>query len=545
MKKGFVLLLCCVLLCFSACASVPVFEETVPTTLETTAGFAFPENTELCGVDIGGMSPEAARNALAKRAAEYELTLTVNDAQFAVSGEEIGVSFDEEVFRVFCENAKAGLDSYPDGLIQYDAAAMQSVIKEVLESKPVDSAVVFSQEKGAFICSPSSAGMDVDLDAAAAAIEEAVLLLQSDVSVMVEAASIAPSVTENDAKLTQARDDANGYLQAAPEYVFTLDLGETAAESLNQEIIASFIRIGKDFSVTVDEEAIQAFAARLAERYGSEAYTGDFRTTGGGTVPFSVDYEGRCVDEAALAADILLCMAEGIDGIRDVPYRVFSDVVELPFGGNYIEIDLTAQKLWVYKDGLCVVESPIVSGCVADGRFTPNGVYEIYEQEEDCWLTGPTWNDYVEYWLAFYQSFGLHDASWRSEFGGDIYLYEGSHGCPNLPPELADDVYNNVSLGTKVILYGGETSVEQLIQEISGTTAYNLKLGDEPFALEAKLKYPGAKLRYRSSNPQVASVAPDGTVTVEGLGSAVITVVAEGFTFHSGASMTVQIQVTP
>jgi hypothetical protein len=251
------------------------------------------------------------------------------------------------------------------------------------------------------------------------------------------------------------------------------------------------------------------------------------------------------VDEAALAADILLCMTEGIDGIRDVPYRVFSNVVELPFGGNYIEIDLTAQKLWVYKDGLRVVESPIVSGCVADGRFTPNGVYEIYEQEEDCWLTGPTWNDYVEYWLAFYQSFGLHDASWRSEFGGDIYLYEGSHGCPNLPPELADDVYNNAPLGTKVILYGGETSVEQLIQEISGTTAYNLKMGDEPFALDAKLKYPGAKLRYRSSNPQVASVAADGTVTVEGPGSAVITVVAEGFTFHSGASMTVQIQVTP
>lgn len=545
MKKGFVLLLCCVLLCFSACVSVPVFEETVPTTLETTAGFAFPENMELCGVDIDGMSPEAARNALAKRAAEYELKLTVNDAQFAVSGEEIGVSFDEEVFRVFCENAKAGLDSYPEGLIQYDAAAMQSILKEILESKPVDSAVVFSQEQGAFVCSPSSAGMDVDIDAAAAAIEDAVLLLQSDVSVMVEAASIAPSVTENDAKLTQARDDANAYLQAAPEYVFTLDRGETAAESLNQEIIASFIRIGKDFSVTVDEEAIQAFATQLADRYSSEAYTGDFRTTGGGTVPFSVDYEGRCVDEAALAADILLCMTEGIDGIRDVPYRVFSDVVELPFGGNYIEIDLTAQKLWVYKDGLCVVESPIVSGCVADGRFTPNGVYEIYEQEEDCWLTGPTWNDYVEYWLAFYQSFGLHDASWRSEFGGDIYLYEGSHGCPNLPPELADDVYNNAPLGTKVILYGGETSVEQLIQEISGTTAYNLKLGDEPFALEAKLKYPGAKLRYRSSNPQVASVAPDGTVTVEGLGSAVVTVVAEGFTFHSGASMTVQIQVAP
>ena len=540
MKIRFVLLLCCVLLCMSACTPMDVFEETVPTTLAAADGFAFLENTEVCGVNIGGMSPEAAITAISKRANAYELNLTVNGVEFTIPGEEMVLSFDENEFRSW-----TGDTAQPEGLIGYDAAALQAILEAALESEPIDSAVIFSEEKDAFICSASSAGMDVDLDAVMAAAEQAILNLNSDLSMTVEETVIPPILTENNGELAKARDVANAYLRTVPEYVFALDRGETAVKSLTKETIASFIRIGDDFSVTVDENAIQTFASQLGDRYSSEARTGDFLTTGGSTVPLVVDYHGRCVDEAALAADISNCLTEGIGGTREAPYSATADVVELPFGGNYIEIDLTAQKLWVYKDGLCVVESPVVSGCVADGRFTPNGVYAVYEREEDCWLTGPTWFDYVEYWLAFYQSFGLHDASWRSEFGGDIYLYEGSHGCPNLPPELADDVYNNAPLGTKVILYGGETAVEQLTQEITGTTVYDLKVGDEPFKLDVNLKYPGAELRYRSSNPQVVAVAADGTVTVTGPGSAVITVVAAGFTFHSGASMQVQFEVTP
>ena len=537
------LLACLILLGLTACGDGQILEETTPKMVETFAVFAFPEDTVVCGVNIGGMSAEAACNAVSAKAAGYELILTVNGTVVNIPGSEMELAFDAASFAAFCAAAKNGEAELPGEWITYDAGSVQKMVSAAVEPAVVDAAVAYSAEEGKFVCVPAGWGAKVDLDAVMAAVDQAVLSLRGEVSVDVRVETLSPKIASDDARVTEALAAANAYLRAAPEYVYTMDRGETVTEPLTKETIASFVRIAEDLSVSIDQTAVQDYAGQMGSLYSREAHSGDFLTTGGNAVALAVDYNGRCVDTEALAADICACLTGGISGTRKVPYSQQSDVVELAYGGNYVEIDLSAQQLWVYKGGDCVVSTPIVSGCVAEGKFTPNGVYAIYEKDRDCWLTGPTWRDYVEYWMAFYKGFGIHDASWRSEFGGDIYIYEGSHGCPNLPPDAAEDVYYNAPLGTKVILYGGEVAAEQLTQEITGTTVYEAAADTAPFKLDVALKYEGAEISYRSSNPQVASVAADGTVTVTGPGSAMITVVAAGFTFHSGASMTVQIRV--
>ena len=54
--------------------------------------------------------------------------------------------------------------------------------------------------------------------------------------------------------------------------------------------------------------------------------------------------------------------------------------------------------------------------------------------------------------MPFNGGIGLHDASWRSKFGGNIYVNNGSHGCVNIPPEYADDIFEIVNKGTKVLV---------------------------------------------------------------------------------------------
>ena len=49
--------------------------------------------------------------------------------------------------------------------------------------------------------------------------------------------------------------------------------------------------------------------------------------------------------------------------------------------------------------------------------------------------------------MPFNGNVGMHDASWRSSFGADIYLRNGSHGCVNLPPKKAEAVYQYVEKG--------------------------------------------------------------------------------------------------
>ena len=62
----------------------------------------------------------------------------------------------------------------------------------------------------------------------------------------------------------------------------------------------------------------------------------------------------------------------------------------------------------------------------------------------------------VKYWMAFYEGQGLHDASWRSSFGGNIYKHNGSHGCVNIPLDKAEALYDMVEVGTPVVMFYGE-----------------------------------------------------------------------------------------
>jgi len=48
---------------------------------------------------------------------------------------------------------------------------------------------------------------------------------------------------------------------------------------------------------------------------------------------------------------------------------------------------------------------------------------------------------------------GLHDASWRSTFGRDIYINSGSHGCINLPTGFAGSLYSQIYVNLPVVVY--------------------------------------------------------------------------------------------
>jgi lipoprotein-anchoring transpeptidase ErfK/SrfK len=55
--------------------------------------------------------------------------------------------------------------------------------------------------------------------------------------------------------------------------------------------------------------------------------------------------------------------------------------------------------------------------------------------------------------MPFNGGIGIHDATWRRKFGGDIYKRDGSHGCINCPLSLAKTIYENIDVGTPIICY--------------------------------------------------------------------------------------------
>jgi lipoprotein-anchoring transpeptidase ErfK/SrfK len=115
-----------------------------------------------------------------------------------------------------------------------------------------------------------------------------------------------------------------------------------------------------------------------------------------------------------------------------------------------IVININEQKLRYYVKGKVVFETDIVSG--QNGR-TPKGTYSILNKARNVTLVGEDYETVVRYWMPFIgRNYGIHDASWRSRFGGTIYKYNGSHGCVNVSSKAAAELYNMVEIGTPVII---------------------------------------------------------------------------------------------
>ena len=118
---------------------------------------------------------------------------------------------------------------------------------------------------------------------------------------------------------------------------------------------------------------------------------------------------------------------------------------------KFVVVDLSSQRLWLYNNDELYLTTKVTTG--KDSTPSDIGYFKIYAKQEDRYLSGPGYKSWVEYWMPYNGGEGLHDASWRSQFGGEDYHTKGSHGCINIPPKVADDIYHNVEVGTKVLVH--------------------------------------------------------------------------------------------
>ena len=127
--------------------------------------------------------------------------------------------------------------------------------------------------------------------------------------------------------------------------------------------------------------------------------------------------------------------------------------------GKLIVISLSRQVLTAYQDG-----SSILSTFVATGRPalpTPPGVYHIFARYSPYkmispWPYGsPYW--YPDSWTNFAMEFigggyFIHDAPWRSWYGPGSNLYNGTHGCVNVPYSPMATLWKWAPNGTTVVV---------------------------------------------------------------------------------------------
>ncbi|MBQ9123821.1 MAG: L,D-transpeptidase family protein [Lachnospiraceae bacterium] len=232
--------------------------------------------------------------------------------------------------------------------------------------------------------------------------------------------------------------------------------------ALTPAIVAEWILVNENGEFVLDawghlmlrDGAIEEFVNWLADEYDSVGKARTFTATNGKEVVVEGGIYGNEINRKKEIAYLKEAFLSKADEIRIPTYsqkalhRGKNDI-----GDTYIEIDMTDQKMYYYQDGELLIETDVVTGNMKRKDATPSGVNYVYAKQRNRTLKGEDYASFVKYWMPVKGSIGIHDASWRKNFGGDIYLTKGSHGCINTPSEVMKELYNLVEKGTPVVMF--------------------------------------------------------------------------------------------
>lgn len=212
------------------------------------------------------------------------------------------------------------------------------------------------------------------------------------------------------------------------------------------------------------EESIEQWISKMADIHDTYGREWEFASTRGDTVKVKGVTYGTKINRKRENLWLSLYLEklaagepEDTETIR-IPEYVYDAYNRscAGIGDTYIEVDMGIQKLYYYKDGKLEIETDVVSGNARRRMNTPEGVNYVYNKQKNRILRGEGYATPVKFWMPVKGAIGIHDADWRSEFGGDIYKTDGSHGCINVPPEVMTELYEIVEIGTPVVMFYGE-----------------------------------------------------------------------------------------
>ena len=438
----------------------------------------FVSGTKVNGVGVGGLTVDEAKARIEGfYAGEYNLTIRERGGrQETIAGTDIGykVEVPEGLKAILDAQNAAGRVSGPDADNSHTMAMTVTYSQEALGARikaltlisgsgitVTSDARISSYEEGQpFSIIPAVQGNNVDEAKTTEVITAAVKAGQNSVDVDSAGCYYQVNIWETDENLIALCSRMNQYRDMSVNYVFGSE-----KETLGGETIATWITGSQDGVPTVDLEKITAFVTEMASRRDTAGTARVFHTATGKDVELTGPY-GWKIDQAAETAALMelvssgSCWSEGqAQADREPVYSQKAASREgMDWGTTYVEVDLGGQHVYMFKEGQIVWDAPCVTGNVSKDYTTPSGIYSLTYKEKDRILRGKKkpdgtyeYESHVDYWMPFNGGIGLHDASWRSKFGGTLYQTGGSHGCINLPPQKAPALYDLVYKGIPVL----------------------------------------------------------------------------------------------
>ena len=422
----------------------------------------FP-GTVMSGVDVSELTEEEATDKVARFVADYLLTIYARDDQkFYIEGPTIGYAYvpNGEIGQIleqqdeydWMKQVKESKEQEIELSTTFDAQRLEVELAG-LECMQPDQMIAPEDAKIAWVDDgyqlvPEVMGTTLDFDQVLTLVTTAVE--NGDTSVELYDSYIDPAIRSDDAQLNACMDTIETYYGTSITYTF----GDEKPYELTNEMIQSWLTVDEDYQVSVNDEKVTNFVQQMASTYNTYGDVREFKTSLGDKVKIGGGDYGWVIDKEKEKAQIYEDLTKGGHIEREPVYsQTAKEYGAYDIGSTYVEIDYTNQHLWYYEKGEMVIDTDIVTGNLSRWNGSPDGVFKIVYKQRDATLVGEGYSSPVKYFMPFAYNVGIHDASWRNKFGDQIYLTAGSHGCINVPPKVAEKLYEVLAVDTPVVAY--------------------------------------------------------------------------------------------
>ncbi|MDO4404096.1 MAG: L,D-transpeptidase family protein [Atopobiaceae bacterium] len=441
----------------------------------------FMPGTTINGEDVSFKSLEEVAKSNSDSISSFELSVTGDGLDVHIKAADVNAAFDGEGYAKTAMKQQdpwswplsifGSHDIQVENTLSYDEARLDDIVGSAVDAvnatatDSTNATAVFNEESLKYEIAPEVQGTKIDRSYVLDKVHTVIKNREQAVT-FAEDALIKPERYSTDETLIAAVQHVNDCVGAIQD----IDYKGQTMHTLGAENLHKWLHLEPDLTVSFDSNAcVEWCRGPLSQRIDSVGTSRTFTTPDGREISVSGGTYGWMLDGEALAGYIQENVLAGKAAHIEAPW-MYEAAAWAPgsneWGDTYVEIDLGAQHVRYFQGGETVWESDCVSGGMNTGKmhYTPTGVYSITEYMEsgnvelkgeiDPVTKQPEYISYVHYWMPFIgNSHALHDADWRSSFGGDIYLYNGSHGCVNLPVSKAAELYDMVGVGTVVVVH--------------------------------------------------------------------------------------------
>ena len=383
----------------------------------------FP-NTTINGLDVSGLTPDEVKKQITDETSGYTMILQERGGENeAIRGSDIDLhpEFDGTLEKILENQSPLAwgfhigryVDYTIDTMAVFDDAKLSAVVSGLKCLTPERAAAPQNAYISNYISGtgyeivPEEQGASPDPQLLSDAVKNAILNFQENLSLEDAQVYQKPQITAESEALNAELAAWNKYVHTTVTYRFG-----NRSEVLDGEKIHTWLVSDGQGGVSLDESKIGEYVSWLGQTYNTAYKPKSLKTAYGQTVTISKSVYGWKINQKeeteALKQLLLSCESQEREPVYS---QTAASHDGNDFGNTYVEINLTAQHLFFYKEGKLVVESDFVSGNESRGWSTPAGAYPLTYKQRNATLKGQNYATPVSYWMPFNGGIGMHDAA--------------------------------------------------------------------------------------------------------------------------------------